>query len=796
MIGFFQDVNTAGNYESFHYSFNQTGFTARFFKDGRFDTLSCGNYGLNVLQSGEVIGASYSADGFSWLQNSYEAGSETFYYSYGYCQEASFVQDCSFSRGSQDLFLYLSGGLLLLFTTLLFFSIFFIKLRFILCLITKGFFGEKIFDLMKFCNPLNGRFAFKWKGECFYTFFEGEPEVFDDYGSGDILLNFKNYSFRTSRNKIVIFKNDNFLSVVFEGDLSEMKIRQVRQLLMATSININNWPLNNRFNHFVGMEEFIGFLTNENINLQRKTLDRNAVILNLSFEDFLVDFSSLNKETVKTLISHNLFFFGFLNFPCLLNASIRKFSWADRPNSSGNSQWKRYTNDVAKFLTSKNIRVDFFQSKNAGQKITDSLVKAINHVAKGNYRDVKISDVCDKICSFEPKKKKDSSLREDFPEDIFEKVCEEICETNSEVFEKFTSEEWEGIKKCERSHSIPNLISSSERSKELLSNIRNNEEKLKDFGKIKMSLVRANNDLASLNSKQKRKAEAKWGSTEEVGYKMALLNDDIKAAEAEIKYNHDLKKVREKCAEKVFTNEYLYLQDPNRRLELRSKLKSSINEEADTPFVGNNDPAPPIEDVAALSFYCSILKRSKNKKEPKKLKFDYRNPKNIQNIIEIKNRYSCLYPDDVEEIFKGHNDCRRRTPNQKTKNCIETTVGEVRVSFKNCVSLKRGVHNAKVEGAKISGNSKIMHEMMCKAKNISLSIERKTLNLSTKSVIHISDIKKKIKDTMKAATDGKREQNLKNLKIKTKEDMRSLITKAIYDRQREKEKALFQGVKS
>jgi hypothetical protein len=778
LVQFFNSASSAGNYESFDYSFNDTGFTARFYKDERFDILSCGDYGLNILQSGEMIGVSYTADGFNWLQYSYEAGERTFYYSYGFCQEGSFVQDCSFSKSSQNQFLYLSGLLIVLFLFFSFLSLFFIKVRFVLCFFMNCLFGEKSFDFMKFCNPLNGRYAFKWKNDSFYSLSESPPEIFDDFGTTEIFLNFKCFSFKASKNRLTIFKNDKFLSIIFDGFLSEMKIRQVRQLLIAVSMDVNNWPLDaKRHDHFMEMNDFIRFLTMEDLNLKRQNLERNTIVLDLKFEDFMSEMSSLNKELIKVLISHNVLFFGHLNIPCLINAAKRKFGWSDRPISSSNSQWKRYTNDVAKFFLSKNIKGVFYQFKKANKGVTDTLIEALNLVDKGDYTDIKLKDVCKVVNSFEFKSDKPSNP---LSEELFEEACDEF-KVDQSVYDHFTEEEIGGLDKIEDNYSVSSIILSSEKHKGMFKQIQLNKAELSKLKKVEMSLDRASNEFTSLKSSQRSKAEKKHGSVEELNYKKALLKGDIERLESETQNMTSLMDSRLKIATEAFKSDCLYMRNPERREKLKAQILNhgESSESCNIKLQECQKTSDTFkEEIGALAFYSSIVKRSSNFKGSRRVKLDYKNKENPSILIEIKNRYACLYPGD-EKKLENYNNVNKILFKPDKKSGFEVEAGNLKVPLRNCRSIRKCVLNVKYEGGGVAPNCKFKHETMSKFKATVECINDKKLDLSKQAVSSMSELKHKLKCLQKSKSSERRKDDVSTMEGDNRANMVSIMKEKI-----------------
>jgi hypothetical protein len=643
LTSFFTKLVGILTYKRFNLRFNLTGFTVELYKDNYFDVLSCNDYIVQKTPDDLIESAFFRGTGFQF--QAFGIPDKPFFASYATCRESSHNQDCSFSTQSQDIFLYLSGALILLFLILLFISIFSVNVRFALCFILSGLVGEKSFDLMSFCNPLTGKYSIKYKGDQCFVIDKCEPQVFEDYGGGDFLLRFKNYTFKISGCRLVIFDASKFMGVVSDCTLGEGKLRQVRHLLTSVGMDENNWPILENDNHFLEMEDFKDYLLNPELNLRRKTLNSHTVITNQKIESLFVDLGGASSEIIKVLIEHNKNFFGFLNLPCLINASNFKFGWTDRPKSSSNSQWKVYTNDVAKFLIGKGVKKRFFQLKNSHRPFTKAMIDSLKANAKGEESCLTHNEIAAGI-DFDrlDEKRRDNVVNLD---EVWEEVHNQFVNLENDAANPLTKEEMEAIDSCENSYSVQNKINGFVRVKEIGDSISEISSKTKDLMKKRDEYSWLDKVMKNPGTKTYQKAYEKWGGFDELIKKRSAINGEMDELKGTGRKLLEEKESFFEFARLKFDDNYLFLKKKGNPDMVKKKLLDELKRKESGRVVKK-------EECVELSVYSSLLKKQP-KNRPKSVKrlcrINLKDDSVNTYSIELKNRYSALYPidEDIKE---------------------------------------------------------------------------------------------------------------------------------------------------
>jgi hypothetical protein len=791
MPEFFENVYKTNLYESYSYKMNSSGFEAQFFKNERFTVLSCDGFGSKSTDVGSMTGASFNMDDFTWTQVNKVVTNDSQQHYYANCVETVYLQDCTFSTRSQLNFLIFSVSVVALFFVLLVLSFFSIHFRFWSCYLLSPLLGDNMFVLMKFCNPLDGKYSVKKKGSIYYTVEECEPQIFDSFGGGDMFVKKSMYSFKITGNRLTIFESKGFLSVVFDGVLDKTKMDQVMQIMIAISISSENWPINSECDHFIGMEAFIEYLLNDKLNLKRLVLDKDSTILNLRFETFLMDYRGLDCNTIKVLITHNKLFFGYFNLPCMLRSMERRFNWCSRPASSSNSQWKRYTNDVSKFLTSSGHKQPFFQFKNKNVSYTPSLLQAINVVANDSYKELEFSDIAIPVNdNIAPKKSKLESEVDIAFEEVFGKY------TRLPDNDVFSERDLEVINQCKSLDEMRTCMQNTDAVLELKKERSEILEQSRQIQDKDREIKSAYKGFTGNSAKTAQKMIKKWGSVDNLDYKSALLKEESETLKAKDLSNKLKERKMDSFQNRILTDEYVFIKDEGNRRSLKQKFLRKFQEENCADKIDK-------KSLSECSMYASLLKRNKNINKSSIPRKCYNLEKNKECIIELKNRYSSLYIGEEEKlrsIIYASNPKKNKKPifERQTEgdegSATEESKAIVDFHWKNMLSVKSCVYKArynKEEGRPvIDPKSKFSRQCNKVFKSLASSCliskqlehgaERLDVNLHEckkllkreKASDHLESLKRSINDfTRKESIDyaaKKREENIERIKEKMK----------------------------
>jgi len=748
MPKFFEAVYKTNLYESYDYKMNSSGFEVQFFKNGRFTVLSCDGFGLKSTDVGSMVGASFNMDDFTWTQvnNVFTNNSQQHYYES--CLETVYLQDCTFSTKSQLNFLIFTVSVVALLLVILAFSIFSVHFRFWACYLLSPFLGNNMFILMKFCNPLDGGYSVKKKGSIYYTVKECEPQTFDCFGGGDMFVKKSMYSFKLTGSRLTIFESKGLLSVVFDGILSSTKLDQVTQIMIAISMSNENWPINSACDHFIDMEAFIEYLMNDKLNLRRLVLDKDSTILSLRFETFLMDYRGIDYNTIKVLITHNKLFFGYFNLPCMLRSMERRFNWCSRPVSSSNSQWKRYTNDVSKFLISSGFKPPFYQFKNKNVSYTPSLLKAINVVANDNYKELEFSDIAIQVNHNVTNR---NSKLESEIDSAFEKEFKKYTSLPNDGI--FGEQDMEMINQCKSLDEMRTCIQKTNAVLELKKERDEIQEQSRQIQDKDREIKSAYKGLTGNSSKTAQKMIKKWGSVENVDYKSALLKEESVTLKAKEISNRLRESKIDSIQNRLLTDEYVFIKEEENRKLLKQKFLSELEEEN---WANKIDK----KSLAECSMYASLIKRNKNINKSNIPRKCYNKGKNKEFIIELKNKYSSLYTDEEEKlksIIYASNPKKNKKP--LSEGLVAETVGPVseepgaklEFHWKNMLSVKSCVYKARYnkeeEKTVIDSKSKFSRQCnkLCKSLVNSCLISKQLARVPNRLEVSLPECKKLLK---------------------------------------------------
>jgi hypothetical protein len=724
MIDFFYHSSMSGGYESYNYEFNDTGFKVSYYKSESFDVLSCDGFVLKTLAPNEISGVSVSLDAVLWMNYYYDSRNFTgSYHSYGVCHESSFAQDCTFSKRSQDAFLFFSIVFATIFIFLLILSLPFVKLRFIVCSTMRVFFGDKVFDILKFCNPLNCKYSVKRPGDKYISIKVCQNQVFDDFGLCNTFIKFENYSFHLVDDSFTIFKNTGLLSVFFECKLKPEKLNQVRHILMAISISPDNWPLSEKMNHFLSIESFVEFLLNDELNLCSGIFDKKTVVTELCFEDYLKEYCGLNLDTIKVLVTHNKEFFGHLNIPCLVKACQRKMGWIDRPRSAGNSQWKRYTNDVSKYLVSRGVKCNFHQFRNNEKAFTNAMCRSVKTFVSNDYVDLEMKDIAKDLDNVVVKTDPSNLISLEIDE-IFNK----ITSLGPEEGVPFTNEQLSLLNKSkDRNEAIKKLEEIGDKNK-----IAEQRAKLHEMNKekerVKTSITNMEKNMKKSKYKPKPNDPEKLS---ELSYKHKLLNEECDSFDKEITKMSQEEGKKELFISLKMGDDYLFLQKEENKMIVKAQLLDKLLGKSNTNVPGQAESKEISETAKKIGFYSTIMKRGKSwhkgSKKSNIKKIDVKCKEYSEYRIELNNRYACLYPDEVDPVSDKLSDETSRHQNVGRSKKI-SIIPELGFGTKGGEALKKCVYSVKYDGHEMSDYCKFKHCLKINIINARQILESKPPN--------------------------------------------------------------------
>jgi hypothetical protein len=649
------------------------------------------------------------------------------------CQESSIAQDCTSSKQSQVTLLFFSTVVVFAFIFVLILSLPFVKLRFLVCFSMRVFFGDKVFDILKFCNPLNGRYSIKRPGEKCISVKFCKSQSYEEFGLCSTFIKFDNYSFNLNGNAFTIFKNTGLLSVFFECKLKPEKLNQVRHIMMAISISPDNWPLSDKSNHFISIESFKDFLLNDNLNLSSGVFEKKTIVTELCFEDYLREYCGLNLDTIKVLISHNKEFFGHLNISCLLKACQRKIGWVDRPKSAGNSQWKRYTNDVSKYLVSKGVKCSFYQFRGKEKAFTDSMLSSVRTVVSNNYINLEMKDIAegldDLVVKTDPSKL--ISLEID---GIFNK----LTSLGPEECVPFTKEQLSVLNQSkDNNEAVKKLEEMGDKNK-----IAEQNKKLLEMGKEKEKVKTSISNMERNMNKSKYKPKPNDPEKlSELSYKYKLLNEGFNSFSEEVKKMSKEEDKKEMFIRLKMGDDYLFLQNEENKRVIKAQLLDKLLGKTNATTSRTVDPKDINETAQKIGFYSTIMKRGrgwqKGSKKGNRKKIDVKCEEYSKYRIELNNRYHCLYSDDVEPVSDKLSDETNRNQNVGRSKKI-SLIPELNFGTNGNDALKKCVHSVKYDKHQMSDYCKLKHNLKRNIINATQILESKPAI----SQITIKDVKK------------------------------------------------------
>lgn len=205
-----------------------------------------------------------------------------------------------------------------------------------------------VFKTSNFCNPVDGKPLYLKKGDTISVLTNGGTNLIDLNGIDRFNDLEGEYTIMGSQ---VLCKLKNKRGELF--DLGQPQIQNLRAYFKIATIDSGSCVVNDDEDHFIKTKEILVALSQGKLINTKEKFESSMVLKINDFELTVLTnaYVNLKKLNAKHLLEHNWRFFSqSYNMKALFNC-LNKKTWSRcRPGNVKNSQWKKYSSDVAHIL--------------------------------------------------------------------------------------------------------------------------------------------------------------------------------------------------------------------------------------------------------------------------------------------------------------------------------------------------------------------------------------------------------------------------------------------------------------